>query len=77
MKNRQQTELFRNLGTFAALVVMILISMILLTLVAIMLPGVMGVIPVVIGFFLMGLFHYVTWGRLLSRSPLDDVEEGE
>ena len=75
MKNRQQTESIRNMGTLAALAVLLMIGIGFLALVAVVLPKVIWLVVVVFGFFLMGLFHYVTWGWWLSRSPLDDDEE--
>jgi hypothetical protein len=77
MKDRQQTESIRNMGTLAALAVLLLIGIGLLALVAVVLPKVIWLVVVVMGFFLMGLFHYITWGWWLSRLPVDDGEEAE
>ncbi|MBT4866571.1 MAG: hypothetical protein HON53_15825 [Planctomycetaceae bacterium] len=77
MKDRRQVESIRNMGTFAALAVLLLIGIGLLALVAVVLPKVIWLVVVVLGFFLMGLFHYVTWGWWLSRLPVDDDEPVE
>ena len=75
MRDRRQTEISRNMGTVIALGALLLCGVGLLALVAIVLPKVIWLVVVVFGFFLMGLFHYVTWGWWLSRVPVEDDDE--
>ena len=75
--DRRRSNADRNSGTFLALAALMLVVGGLLMLVAIVLPQVLGLVVVVFGFFLMGLLHYVTWGRWLSRMPVEEDEETE
>ena len=73
--DRRQSKADQNSGTFLAMAALMFVGGGLLMLVAIVLPQAMGLVAVVFGFFLMGLLHYVIWGRWLSRMPIKDDEE--
>ena len=75
--DRRRSNADRNSGTFLAMAALVLVGGGLLMLVAIVLPQALGLVVVVFGFFLMGLLHYVTWGRWLSRTPVEEDEETE
>lgn len=77
MNHHRQTETARNLGTLIALGALMMMGFGLLALVAMVLPQVAWLVTVVFGMFLMGLFHYVTWGWWLSQRPADDEEPAE
>jgi hypothetical protein len=66
----------RNSATFAALVMVLLISAGLLGLVAFVLPQVLWIVVIVIGLGLSVVLHYVTWGRWLT-SKLQDEEDSQ
>ena len=74
MKRRRQSESARNAGTLIALVALLLAAIALLALVAVVWSHMVFIVMVVGGFFLSGLFHYVTWGWWLSRVPFDEEE---
>lgn len=66
----------RNSATFAALAMLLLISVGLLALAAIVLPQVLWLVVVVIGLGLSVVLHYLIWGRWLM-SKLRDQEESQ
>lgn len=63
-----------NTGTFLALFAILALAAGLLVLTAMVLPSVFGILAVVFGFFLFGVFHYVVWGWWLGR-PSDPEED--
>lgn len=77
MNDRPPSHGERNLGTLIALAALVLASFGFLLLISTVLPQVMWLVVVVVGFFLLGLFHYFTWGRWLSRMTAQDEDEGE
>lgn len=66
----------RNSATFAALVMLVLISAGLLALVAVVLPQVLWLVAIVIGLGLSVVLHYLVWGRWLT-SKLRDEEDAQ
>lgn len=64
----------RNSATFAALAMLLLISVGLLGLVAFVLPQVLWLVVIVIGLGLSVVLHYVTWGRWLTSKLRDEDE---
>ncbi len=66
----------RNSATFAALVMLVLISAGLLALAAIVLPQVLWLVVIVIGLGLSVVLHYLIWGRWLM-SKLRDEEDSQ
>lgn len=74
---RRRRDASRNTGTLIALAALLAVGAGMLALMAIVLPKVVWVLAVVFGFFLVGLFHYVTWGWWLSRVPFEEDEDEE
>ncbi len=66
-----------NSGTAIALFGLIFLFMGFLALTAIVLQSVLvfSVLLMIAGFFLYGLFHYVVWGRWLSKQLEAEEEE--
>ena len=52
----------KDVATMLALMALLAIAAGLLFLMAIVFPGVLGILLVVGGFFFFALFHYVVWG---------------
>lgn len=67
----------RNSATFAALAMLLLISVSLLTLVALVLPQVLWIIVIAVGLGLSVVLHYVIWGRWLMSVLRAEEEEAE
>ncbi len=61
----------KNAATLMALVGLIFLGACLVGLVALVTPAALGIVVVVFGFFLVGAFHYVTWGWWFMRSRRD------
>jgi hypothetical protein len=49
----------------------------LLALMAIVIPGLSGVLGVIAFLMFTIAFHYVVWGRWMSRQPLADEDEAD
>ncbi len=67
------------MATLVALLGMIFLGACLVGLVALVTPAALGIVVVGFGFFLVGAFHYVTWGWWFMRPRADrrDVESPE
>jgi hypothetical protein len=68
-----------NMATLVALLGMIFLGACLVGLVALVTPAALGIVIVGFGFFLVGAFHYVTWGWWFMRPRADrrDVKPPE
>ena len=78
MSDSHDSNSARNAGTMLALMGLIAVGFGLLLLVLIVLPlNAMWLIVVVFGFFFVGIFHYVTWGRRMLRMRVDEEDEQE
>jgi CHASE2 domain-containing sensor protein len=64
-----------NAGTVLALFALLLFGAGLLGISALVIPAFLGFIPVIGGLVLLGVFHYVTWGRWLSRKLQSDTDD--
>lgn len=66
----------RNTGTFLALFGLLAVAGGLLFLTAMVLPQIFFLLIVIVGFVCSIAFHYVIWGRWLSkRTPRDEDDE--
>lgn len=65
----------RDAATLLALLALLVVAACLLLLAAMVIPRVLGILVVVFGFFLFGLFHYIVWGRWMSKLPVDDEDD--
>ncbi|HVW00517.1 MAG TPA: hypothetical protein VHB77_09260 [Planctomycetaceae bacterium] len=64
-----------NAGTYLALVGIVCVALALLTLTAMVNIAVFGILVVVFGFGLLGVFHYLVWGWWLSQTIVRDDDE--
>ena len=64
-----------NAGTFLALGALLFLTGGLITLVAFVIPAVLGIVLVVAGFGLICVFHYFVWGWWLAGTLTDDDGE--
>ena len=76
MTDRQSDD-DRNIATFAALSVVLLISVSLFALIALVLPGVLWMLLVALALGLFVVLHYVVWGRWLTRALHDQQAADE
>jgi hypothetical protein len=67
----------RDGATFMALAIVLLMGFALLALMAIVIPGLSGVLGVIAFLMFTIAFHYVVWGRWMSRQPLADEDEAD
>jgi len=70
--NKDPQRTGKNAATLVALLGLILLGLCLVGLVALVTPAALGIVIVVFGFFLVGAFHYVTWGWWFMRSGPED-----
>lgn len=76
MAPRTPNDSNRELSTWTALLGLLVISGGLIFLAALVVPQVLGIVLVVLGFGGMFVLHYLTWGWWLSRlPPPEDVSE--
>ena len=66
-----------NAGTIIALFAIGLCCAGLIGISALVMPQILGFVVVVAGFVLLGILHYVTWGRWLSKSIQSEPDEDE
>ena len=76
MKQQSPRGTQSNTATMVALLGLILLGACLVGLVALVTPAALGIVVVGFGFFLVGAFHYLTWGWwfMRSRGPEDSDE---
>ncbi len=65
----------RDAATLLALMALLGVAATLLLLAAMVIPRILGILAVVFGFFLFGLFHYIVWGRWMSKLPVEDDDD--
>ncbi len=68
-----------NAGTLLALVGLMLVAGGLLALMAMVMPGLFGILLVIWAFLFFGLFHYFVWGWWMTarRDDGDDESDSE
>lgn len=71
------TEKQRNSATFAALAVLIALSLGLVALFALVLPQVLWMVLVIFGLGLSIMLHYVIWGRWLTITLQNEERDAE
>ncbi|OYW17293.1 MAG: hypothetical protein B7Z55_12815 [Planctomycetales bacterium 12-60-4] len=65
------------MATFTALLGLLFLGALLIFLAALVVPQILGLVLVIVGFGGMLLFHYVVWGWWLSKlMPPEDKDEG-
>jgi hypothetical protein len=75
MNEKRPSKQSRDGATFLALGVVVFIGCSLLAFMAVVIPGLSGVLGV-IGFLMFTIvFHYVVWGRWMSRRPLAEDDD--
>ncbi len=67
----------RNAATFAAVTMVLAVSVGLLALVAVVIPAILWFVLVPVGLGGMLVLHYVTWGRWLTETLRDDDEPND
>lgn len=70
--SRRTDDSGKDLATLTALLGLMLFAGLLLALVAFVLPQILGVVIVVLGFGSLFVLHYVCWGHWLSQLPPPD-----
>jgi hypothetical protein len=64
-----------NAGTYLALIGIVFVAGALLALTAMVNVAFFGILVVVFGFGLLGVFHYLVWGWWLAQSITPDEED--
>jgi len=77
MSDRRTSREQRNASTLIALVGILFSSMIILGISALVMPQIAALLFVILGFIVVGLLHYVTWGRWLTRRFKEAEERAE
>lgn len=65
------------MATLLALVALVAVGLGMLFLVAMILPGALYVLLALIAIPLYFVFHYVVWGRLMSRATAHDGDDND
>ena len=75
--HRRNREAARDFGTFVALTMLLIVAAGLIAIVAAIFNVVaLWLVEIFLGFVLLGLVQYLTWGRWLSRNLAEEDEEG-
>jgi len=77
VSQRRPPDSGRDLATFSALLGLLLLGGLLIFLSALVVPQILGIVLVVVGFSGMLIFHYLVWGWWLSRMLPPKEEEDE
>ena len=67
MSDRRTSREQRNASTLIALVGVMFSTLCIFGLSALVMPQIAALVLVFIGFIIVGILHYVTWGRWLTR----------
>ncbi|MEK6260044.1 MAG: hypothetical protein AABP62_15590 [Planctomycetota bacterium] len=82
MNDDEKTKSEADTRTLSALLMVVVVATLLMALIAMILPGVLGVVLVVGGIGWFAVMHYVLWGWWLSgylrrQAERDPEEDGE
>lgn len=75
--SHNEDERNKDRGTWTALFALFIISSLLILLIANVFPGILGFILVVWGIVLFVCFHYLVWGRWMSKWIVKDDDDDD
>ena len=77
MREPPPSSLKKDLATLIALFGLLLAALGLLALMFLVSPIFLGIVAVVVGFVMIGVFHYVVWGWWLGGAPAAEQDEND
>ena len=77
MRELPPSTVKKDLATLIALGGLVLAALALLALMFLVSPIFLGIVAVVAGFVLIGVFHYVVWGWWLRSPAIPDQDEAD
>lgn len=77
MRESPPSLLKKDLATLIALLGLLLAGLALLALMFLVSPIFLGIVAVILGFVMIGVFHYVVWGWWLGGAPPPEQDEAD